>query len=121
MKTLYFVFLSAIMISCSNNPKGSVRVQTQSKVYKIVDEVYSLKKLNGNDPNERYDVDKTIKIDTGLYILRVPFHAKAGIFYNDGAIEDTILIKKDKRINVFLVGGDLAGMFASDPKLEIEE
>ena len=121
MKKLLVILLSIIIVSCSHAPKGILCVKTQSKVYKIVDDVYSLKRLNSEKPSERFNVDKAIKLDTGRYILRVPFYAKSGMFYNDGTIEDTILIKPDKEINAYLVGGDLSGMFASDPKLEIEE
>ncbi|HCT29786.1 MAG TPA: hypothetical protein DIW31_03410 [Bacteroidales bacterium] len=121
MKKIFLILLPLFLLSCSHTPKGILRVKVQSKIYKVVDDVFLLKKLNSETSNERFEVDKAIKLDTGKYILQIPFYAKSGMFYNDGTIEDTILVKFDKEINAYLVGGDFSGMFASDPKLEIDE
>ena len=120
MKKFFFLIFVVVIASCEPKPKGTVEVIIQSETYKTPDDIFKLKKLDGDSTRIRLKVEKKHKVVTGKYEVSLGFYANAGVFYNEGTLTDTIDIKENGDVKIYLVGGDMQGIFASDPKIEVE-
>ena len=118
-----FLLLIAMFLSdfCfSQNVKPSIQVIDQSEKYKIVDNIFKIRKLYGDSSSMRLKTEMKHAIDTGSYLVSINFYARWGIYSNEGVLKKKIYIKSNKSLKVYLVGGDYSGIYATDPKIEID-
>jgi len=100
---------------------GKIQVIDQSEKYSIVDNIFMLEKQFGDSATIRLKTTETLLIDSGKYIIKINFYARWGIYVNEGLLKKTIEIEPNKTTKVYLVGGDYSGIYATDPKIEVDE
>ncbi len=116
--------LAAILLTINGlaqNNKPNIQAIDQSEKYKIVDNIFKVQRLFGDSSIVRLKTEIKHPIDTGRYEVNINFYARWGIYSNEGTLKKTVQIKSDDIIKVYLVGGDYSGIYATDPKIEIDK
>jgi hypothetical protein len=101
--------------------KGKIQVINQSKKYTVVDNIFKLEQQFGDSTKMRFDTETENLVEAGSYLVKINFYARWGIYSNDGILTKKIEVKPGKTVKVYLVGGDYSGIYATDPKIEIDE
>jgi hypothetical protein len=124
-QTLKVFTFSLALLSCSSSiaqdNKPNIQIIDQSEKYKIVDNIFKIQKLFGDSSSVRLKSGIIHPIDTGTYEISVKFYARWGIYINEGTLKKNVQVKPKDNIKVYLVGGDYSGIYATDPKLEIDK
>ena len=101
--------------------KPNIQIIDQSEKYKIVDNIYKVQELFGDSSTVRLKTEIIHPIDTGRYEISINFYARWGIYSNEGTLKKTLQIRPNDKIKVYLAGGDYSGIYATDPKIEIDK
>ena len=106
--------------SFSQTAKPTIQAINQSEKYTIVDNIFKLEKLFADSSTVRLKTETIHSIDSGTYLVAINFYARWGIYSNEGVLKQKVYIKPNENIKVYLVGGDYSGIYATDPKIEID-
>ena len=71
----------------SQDIKPTVQVIDQSEKYKIVDNIFKLRKLYDDSSIVRLKTGSIHQIDTGKYQISFNFYARWGIYVNEGTLK----------------------------------